>query len=176
MADPDPKDVAEAMAMAFEREDSAGELWCPPRDAEALRRWITDRSRELGGGIRRAVRFARLAAAADGRDYVRFLYLTVPTLRARHFAAAFTAASRDGRLGRQIATIELSGVRLHEPAMMPRTGTAEAGFEIAFGQMPRLAALLDILHNALGYGEVADLLRPISANGPPAAHADDVAR
>ena len=40
-------------------------------------------------------------------------------------------------------------------------------FDIDFAQMPRLAALLDVLHNALGFASVEDLLEPILARGAP---------
>jgi hypothetical protein len=173
---PSIEDVAEAMAMSFEREDAAGALWCPPNDASVLRRWITDRSRALGGGIRRVVRFARLARLADGRDYVRFIYLRIPTLRTRHFKQALQAAAAEGRLAPGIAHVGETGVRLKEPGMQVQAGPAGNGFEIEFVQMPRLAALVDVLHNALGYGAVADVLAPLLVAGTPAVHADDVAR
>src|SRR6516164_8224491 len=82
---PSDQDVADALALTLEREDAAGAPWCPPHDAIALRRWVMDRSASLGGGIRRVVRLVRLMMLADGRDYVRFLYVRLPTLRARHF-------------------------------------------------------------------------------------------
>jgi hypothetical protein len=68
-----------------------------------------------------------------------------------------------------------TGVRLKEPALQTHAGPADA-FEIEFVQMPRLAALLDVLHNALGYVAVADVLAPMLAAGAPAGEADDVAR
>jgi hypothetical protein len=66
------QDVADALAITLERQDATGAPWCPPGDGAALRRWVTDRSAALGGGIRRVVRLARLMAIADGRDYVHF--------------------------------------------------------------------------------------------------------
>jgi hypothetical protein len=161
------------MAMSFEREDATGALWCPPNDANVLRRWVTDRSRQLGGGMRRVVRLARLARLADGHDYVRFIYVRVPTLRTRHFKDALHRAAAEGRLASRIADVTESGVRLKEPALQAAAGE---GFEIDYVQMPRLAALLDVLHNALGYVAVADVLAPMLVAGPPAIHADDAAR
>src|SRR5262245_28418820 len=117
---PSAQEVAEAMAATFEREDLAGaqSRWCPERDAIVIRRWITHRSRELGGGIRRVVRFARLAAVAAGGDYMRFLYDTrIPCLRAVHFRAVLQAAHASGRLPQAVATLSPSGAMLHEPAM-----------------------------------------------------------
>jgi hypothetical protein len=172
---PSVEDVAEAMAMSFEREDAAGALWCPPNDANVLRRWVTDRSRQLGGGIRRVVRFARLARLADGHDYVRFVYVRVPSLRTRHFKEALHRAVAEGCLVSSIADVTETGVRLKEPTVQAHAAAGE-GFEIDYVQMPRLAALLDVLHNALGYVAVADLLAPILVAGSPAIQADDVAR
>jgi hypothetical protein len=42
--------------------------------------------------------------------------------------------------------------------------------------MPRLAALLDFLHNALGFTVMADLLAPLVQRGLPTRSANDVAR
>src|SRR5262245_15626645 len=179
LSSPTAQEVANAMATTFEREDLAGSQsrWCPQRDAITVRRWITDRSRELGGGIRRLVRFARLAAAAGGGDYVRFLYdARIPSLRAAHLKSALQAARASGRLPQTVAAFSPTGVLLPEPSMCLAGKVGVAGFSIDFTQMPRLAALLDILHNSLGYGPVADLLEPILVRGAPRAHADDVAR
>jgi hypothetical protein len=166
-------DVAEAMAMSFEREDSAGAPWCPANDAGVLRRWVTDRSRPLGGGIRRTVRLARLARLADGHDYLRFIYVRLPSLRTRHFRELLQRAAAEGRLGPAVAEITENAVRLKEAALQSGAGD---GFEIDFVQMPRLAALLDILHNALGYVAVADALAPMLVAGTPTVHADEVGR
>jgi len=172
---PSAQDVADALAMTLEREDASGAPWCPPGDGAALRRWVCNRSASLGTGIRRAVRLARLLAISDGRDYLRFLYVRLPTLRARHFRHALETAAVDGRLPPSFATLSDSGVNLHEAALALRTGTHDV-FEIDFAQMPRLGALLDFLHNALGFTAVADLLAPLFQRGAPAGHVDDVAR
>jgi hypothetical protein len=174
-ASPSAQDVADALAMTLEREDGAGAPWCPPGDGAALRRWVTDRSASLGTGIRRAVRLARLMAVADGRDYTRFLYQRVGSLRARHFRHGLERAAAEGRLPKSVATLSERGVHLREAAIAPQ-GTAHEGFEIDFAQMPRLAALIDILHNALGFTVVADLFAPLLAPGAPRTTADDVAR
>src|SRR5271167_4973874 len=108
---PSPQDVADALAMTLEREDGSGAPWCPPGDAVALRKWVTDRSASLGTGIRRAVRLARLMAVADGRaDYVGFLYQRVGTLRARLFRAVLERAAAEGRLPNSFATLTENGV------------------------------------------------------------------
>jgi hypothetical protein len=167
------------MAVTFEREDLAGSRsrWCPERDAIVVRRWITDRSRELGGGMRRVVRFARLAAIAGSGSYLRFLYdARMPSLRAAHFRANLQGAGASGRLEHALINISLSGVTLHEPAMCPAGAHGMAGFAMDFAQMPRVAALLDVLHNALGYAAVEDILEPVLARATPQVHADQIAR
>lgn len=174
---PSAQDVTDALAMTLEREDASGAPWCPPGDAVALRKWVTDRSASLGTGIRRAVRLARLMAVADGRaDYIRFLYERVGTLRARLFRQVLERAAAEGRLPKSIATLTENGVQLREAALTPQ-GTPQDTFEIDFVQMPRLAALLDIMHNALGFTVVADVLAPLLPKvGAPKSSADEVAR
>ena len=174
---PSAQDVADALAMTLEREDVSGALWCPPGDAVALRKWVTDRSASLGTGIRRAVRLARLMAVAEGRaDYIGFLYERVGTLRARVFRQVLERAAAEGRLPKSIVTLTEKGVRLSEAALAPQ-GAPQDTFEIDFVQMPRLAALLDIMHNALGFTVVADLLTPLLPKiGAPKSSADEVAR
>ncbi|HEY3679408.1 MAG TPA: hypothetical protein VGL45_11890 [Bradyrhizobium sp.] len=174
---PTAQDVADALAMTLEREDMSGAPWCPPGDAAALRKWVTDRSASLGTGIRRAVRLARLMAVADGRaDYIRFLYERVGSLRARLFRQVLERAAAEGRLPSSFAKLTENGVHLHEAALVPQ-GTPQDFFEIDFVQMARLAALLDIMHNALGFTTVADLLAPLLPKaGAPKSSADEVAR
>jgi hypothetical protein len=176
-ASPSAQDVADALAMTLEREDASGAPWCPPADAAALRQWVTDRSASLGTGIRRATRLARLMAVADGRtDYIRFLYERVSSLRARLFRQLIERAGTEGRLPNSVATLTANGVHLREAALTPQ-GEPEGAFEIDYVQMPRLAALLDFLHNALGFTVVADLLAPLlPKTGAPTSTADEVAR
>jgi hypothetical protein len=161
------------LALTLEREDASGAPWCPPRDAAALRRWVTDRSAQFGTGIRRAVRLVRLMALADGRDPVRFLYARLTSLRAHLFRHALESAAAQGRLPKVVAVLSQNGVLLQEPALSAEGGEA---FEIDFAQMPRLAALLDFLHNALGFCAVADLVAPLLQSRAPAGSANDVAR
>src|ERR1700722_738547 len=176
-APPSPQDVADALAMTLEREDSSGAPWCPPGDAVTLRKWVTDRSASLGTGIRRAMRLPPLVAGADGRaDYIRFLYQRVGPLRARLFRQLLERAAAEGRLPNGIATLTENGVQLREAALAPQ-GAPQDAFEIDFVQMPRLAALLDIMHNALGFTVVADLIAPLLPKiGAPKSSADEVAR
>jgi hypothetical protein len=176
-ASPSAQDVADALAMTLEREDASGAPWCPPGDAVALRQWVTDRSASLGTGIRRAARLARLMAVADGRtDYIRFLYERVGSLRARLFRQLIERAAAEGRLPNGVAILTANGVHLREAALTPQ-GEPQGAFEIDYVQMPRLAALLDFLHNALGFTVVADLLAPLlPKTGAPTSTADEVAR
>src|ERR1700751_3718234 len=102
---PSAQDVADALAMTLERDDPSGAPWCPPGDGAALRRWVTDRSASLGTGIRRAVRLARRMAVGDGRDYIRFLYEPVGSLRGRQFRAMLGRAAAEGRLPKSVATL-----------------------------------------------------------------------
>jgi hypothetical protein len=172
---PSAQDVADALGLTLERENASGTPWCPPGDGIALRRWVSDRSASLGTGIRRAVRLARVMAIANGRDYVRFLYVQLTALRSRHFQYALEEAVAQGRLQRAVATLSGTGIHLREPALLLQAGAHEQ-FEIDFAQMPRLAALLDFLHNALGFTVVADLLAPLLGQDAPPKHADEVAR
>jgi hypothetical protein len=172
---PSAQDVADALALTLEREDASGAPWCPPGDGTALRRWVTDRSGSLGSGIRRAVRLVRLMAIADGRDYIRFLYIRLSALRTRHFRQALEAAAAEGRLPPNVAILSDRGVHLLEPALAAHKGPQET-FEIDFAQMPRLAALIDILHNTLGFAVVADMLAPLLRSSIPTGTATEVAR
>jgi len=172
-AQPGIQDVAEALAITAERETPDGALWCPPYDGAVLRRWIIDRGSGLGGGIRRLIRLARLMSAAGGGDYSRFLYVQLPALRPNHFRHEL---SIDVALPSEpIAAVSDTGVVFHEPAMALQR-RQEDGFAIDFTQMPRLAALLDSLHNSHGFAAVVDILQPILGPDPCTAHADDVAR
>jgi hypothetical protein len=134
-----------------------------------------DRTGSLGSGIRRAVRLARLMALTDGRDYIRFLYVRLTALRASSFRTLVAAAARERRLPAAVATVTDTGVTLKEPALAA-VGRPFEGFEIAYAQMPRLAALVDFMHNALGFDAVADLLAPVCRTGIPPGSANEVGR
>ncbi len=170
---PSAQDVADALAMTLEREDAAGAPWCPPADGVALRRWVTDRSAQLGGGVRRVVRLARLMAITDGGDYIRFLYVRLTVLRARQFRQLLERAAAEGRLHTGIAKFSENGVRFCETELAAPDGGA---FDIDYGQMPRLAALLDFLHNSLGFAAVADVLAPLLRPDVPTSTANEIAR
>jgi hypothetical protein len=116
-------------------------------------------------------------AVTDGRaDYIRFLYERVSSLRARLFRQIIERAAKEGRMPKAFATLTPNGVHLREDALAPSSADKDV-FEIDFAQMPRLAALLDFLHNALGFTVVADLLAPLLPKmGAPKSTADEVAR
>jgi hypothetical protein len=172
---PSIQDVADALGLTLERQHVSGAPWCPPRDGEALRHWVTDRTGTLGSGIRRAVRLARLMALADGRDYTSFLYLRLSALRTSQFRSLLQIAAKERRLPVAVVMVTETGVTLNEPALAA-VGRPLEGFEIDYAQMPRLAALLDFMHNALGFGVVADLLAPVCRNRVPPGSANEVGR
>jgi hypothetical protein len=172
---PSAQDVADALGLTLERQLPSGAPWCPPGDGAVLRHWVMDRTGALGSGIRRAVRLARLMALADGRDYTRFLYLQLSALRTSQFRTLLTAAAKKGRLPASVATLTEAGVTFNEPALAA-VGRPLEGFEIDYAQMPRLAALLDFMHNAIGFSEVADLLAPVCRTGVPPGSGNEVGR
>lgn len=161
-----PSEVAEVLAITFEREILDGTHWCLPRDAATVKRWIVDQGRELGGALRRLVRLASLLAHAEERGVAEFLYVRIRTLRANEFRAALEACRKTGRL---------KGLAFELSAKGAIIGDQGRGFEIDYLQMPRIGALLDILHNALGYATVTDILAPITERDAGGSF-DDVAR
>lgn len=150
--------VAEILAITFERETASGQRWCQPRDADIVARWIARQGRELGGALRRLARLATALKDADGRSYEGFLYLRLPLLRLHHFRAALTEAHHAGRLNPAIYQLNTHGLVIAHPSHGSSLSPPSNAFDIDYGQMPRLCALLDVLHNALGYSTVADLL------------------
>lgn len=162
------QEVADVLELTAGREVAPRVPWCPPGDAAVLRRWIIDRPQALGAGIRRAVRLAAAATVCHPRGYVPVLYGEIQVLRAHAFRKVFASAKKD-LAARGIEAGE-SGLRI----AVARAHAMGTPFEIGYAQMPRLAALLDVLHNALGYGPVADLLAPVAA--APAAPHEDVSR
>lgn len=153
------REVADALSTTCERVDADGLPWCPVADGQRLSRWIIDRRRDLGTGIRRAVRLARLAAVADGQSYVRFIYVTLPRLRGGLIRDALHLAATEGRLAPPEFTLSSTGATMIEAS--PETRPHPAAFEISYSQMPMLCALLDFLHNALGFTVVAETLAPV---------------
>ena len=166
-------ELTDALAMMVERTTRHGELWCPPRVSAAISRAIFDRSEDLGSYAHQSMRFVRLAALCTPRGYVDFLYGAVPILRAEAFHSAIQAAIARGTLPTSAVRIGQDGVVLLEQAMSTRNAK---GFELAYTQMPALAAFLDVLHNTLGYAAIAALLAPIAARDVEPAPADEIAR
>lgn len=163
---------AHELREAFAALDRGEPPWCTAPDARFLRSAIVDRTEWLGTGFWQLVRLVRIAALASPRRYFEFFY-RLPALRAVHFQEALLAARKVGALPRDSVELGPGVVRLLEPALA--SGNAEA-FKLTLAQMPRLAALLDVLHNTLGYADVAKLLAPITTAGQPPAGADAVAR
>ena len=92
------------------------------------------------------------------------------------FVRSSSAPRRKAACRTSFATLTANGVHLREAALTPQ-GEPQGAFEIDYVQMPRLAALLDFLHNALGFTVVADLLAPLlPKTGAPKSTADEVAR
>ncbi len=156
--EPVGEDLWAVLSELKERTAPGGGPWCPAQDAAAVSRCIVDRTDDLGTSLQAAIRFVRLAALASPRGYIGFCY--PKRLHRDVFRAAVQEAANAGRLQPQSVAVDSSGVRLLEPGMA--AGGDGGGFEIAFAQMPRLAALLDVLHNTLGYAEVAAFLQPIA--------------
>lgn len=173
----------EAVLTTTQREVK-GDLWCSPEHGATLRKWVVTRGARLGGGLRQATRLIRLMKRLDNRnDYAHFLYNTLPLLRTRFFEQEIEAAFARGRLsGFAIPLTRLTGDKKSEVLTRkgiifcePEMSSNEKQFDLIFSQMPLVAALLDILHNALGYGVVEDIVQGI-LNEPPSCHANDAAR
>ena len=155
------QDVAEVLAISFERETPGGQPWCHPRECDLVQRWIGDQGRELAGAIRRLSRLVHIMALADGQ-YSRFLYQRINVLRAPAFVAALRQAQGAGRLPAARVMLDADGAILAHGAM-------GGAFSIPFAHMPRLCLLLDVLHNALGFAAVADVLEGLGRRDVPAA-------
>lgn len=167
---PSAHDFADAILTTTDRETASGEPWCGARDAKEVKLWLTDRSKPLGGALRQMVRLARLMARADGRHYTSFLYARVPALWTRFFRREFEEAFARGKLS-GIAETTAKGAVLTEVSM----SSEGQPFDLHYAQMPRLGALLDVLHNALGFKTVDEILEPVTGATPQGA-ADEVAR
>ena len=136
--------------MTLEREDPSGAPWCPPGDAVAVRRWVTDRSASLGTGIRRVVRLARIMAiAARARLRLASLHQADHVARVAAVSEVLERAFAEGRIPKTIEDASDTGVHLREAAVTGQVAALGRDFRARFRAMPRLAALLDFLHNAL---------------------------
>ena len=172
---PSAQDVADALAITLERQDASGAPWCPPRDGQ---RAASLGDRPQRGARRRHSPGRAPGASHGGRGRAR---LHAVSLRAADrlaratFSVRAAGRSRRGTPPNPRCNAHRHRLLLQEPALAPRAGAREQ-FEIDFAQMPRLAALLDFLHNALGFAAIADLLAPLCAAGRARRSADEVAR
>jgi hypothetical protein len=159
------QEFVDALLLTTERETPGGRPWCRPSDAAALKKALVARGIALGGLVRQMVRLVRLMQKAGVRGYVGFAYSELPALDVRHFKQRLSQAAAAGRL-RGIAEVGADGVRFTEAEMAARSGST---FSLDFVQMPKLVALLDIVHNMLGYPEVKVLLAGATDGSPQLA-------
>lgn len=173
------QEVIDAILMTTERLNPSGELWCHPKSGEILKRVIADRSKSLWGLSHQAVRLMRLMSRASGRGYSDFLYCRLSVLRTysfeREIAAAFASGQLNG-IARANAGVNVqtgdddehqvigksvrrnSGVQFIEAEM----ASDEGPFNLAYAQMGRIAAFIDILHNMLGFEEIEKLVAAVT--------------
>lgn len=107
-----------------------------------LERVVRNRARELGGYIRQMVRLVRLGALCSRTSYLEFFYKGAGSVDDFHRLAARAL------LPPGLVVVEKDRVRFLEERLASPDGRP---FELSFRQMPRLAALLDIMHYTLGY-------------------------
>ena len=162
------QEFVDAVLLTTEREARNGAPWCREADATALKKALTARGIALGGLLRQMVRLVRLVDAASGHGYIGFLYMDLHSLEARHVRHRLGEAFAHGKLAR-IARAEDSGVTFLEPEMAAASGS----FSLDYAQMPRLLALLDIVHNMLGFPAVERLVSGL--RGPTSVRAEAVA-
>lgn len=161
--DPPGRELVDALA-ALDR------LECGDRIVRFWRQTVIDRAEALAKAFAPALRLARISERAARRGYVSFLYRDVGRFRSDRFRHAFSSAQSAGRLAGAPIRIDGDRVVLDEAEL----AFGGDGFDLSFGQMPKVAAFLDILHNTVGYAETSELLAPALAPGrpDPAAIAD----
>lgn len=161
------RELADALVSVLGSDGRPGLLH--PDRAERFRRCIYSRSRALDILGLQAVRLAALMHSADPRGYWNFLY-RLPRFQTRHFRQALVTAFKLGRLkGRY----EIDDKSVH--FLSPGDSFRGERFSLSFNQMPYAAALLDLLHNALGLAEVQRILTPLFVPASEAGLADRVA-
>lgn len=171
---PNVSEVKDAILLTRLRDTPAGGLWLPElrrgdennsigQDAHMrkLRSIFLYRGPALRGALQQVVRLAHLMDRADARGYVGFLYLRLTRLTPEQFRTALSRAAMRGQLGEAFEVTQ-AGVCFLAPGM---AGSKIASFELSYAQMPFLAAVLDVLHNALGYDAVQHLLAPVLGAG-----------
>ena len=181
---PKEQELVHAFLDIADRRVSNGDHWCIPRHVTVVQRWLYGRSKDLGGALRQLVRLVRILSRVDGGRYGLAQYARLPVLRTEVFRRVLTAESERNALfgiaeinwktkrtaGGQIKR-EAIGIVLTEPAM----GVGTRRFDLRFGQMPRLVALLDVIVNLLPYCSVNELLKGLL--GPTVSDtADEFAR
>ncbi|WP_112312668.1 hypothetical protein [Pseudogemmobacter bohemicus] len=154
--------------------DGQGQAWFPyrhPKDSRISLRAVLSalflgRNRKLHGVIAQSVRLAALMDRADARGYVGFLYSRLRDLRGAAFRRALHEPLMRGRLA-DLVTADADAIHFTDGRM----NAGERSFGLGYGQMPMAAAVLDVIHNMLGYVEVAELLAPVLRGGTGTADA-----
>jgi hypothetical protein len=169
-------ELRNALATTLERTVGSGVAWCPVALHGPLIRLVALRGLPLGRAISQAVRFTRVMTLANAppqkAGYVSFLYERVRSLRTEDFRRAIEAAA--SQLPPNAIAITSRGVVMLEDELAA-TASCEP-FNIDYNQMPRVAALIDIMHNALGFAEVHSVLAPMMTGGRPTERAEVVTR
>lgn len=133
---------------------------CPIEQCLELEKAIRDRTRELGGYIRQLVRVVRLAALCSRNSYLEFFCRGLGGSNRFQQLVASAALPADA--------IQLSAEKVTFLEEQLRASDGKP-FELAFRQMPRLAALLEVLHYTLGH---ETLFNGRAARDPSASDAD----
>jgi hypothetical protein len=159
------------------------------RDAEEIVQLVTRRGEALGGHLRQLVRLVRLAALCSRHVYLEFFEVTVRTTRPNALPDVIARTLAERLVAPTKVALEGGRVLFYEQAMRPADNDARA-FEIAVGQVPRLAVLHHVLcrflhyprlcnsqaaRNPSGSDEDKGLLWPVLM-AAPACGADEVAR
>lgn len=103
-----------------------------------------------------------IAAASDGGRRFEHLFWGIDRAAPSAFRAAFAALTSEAGVVRPLA----NGIEI---------GDGADGFRIAYGRMPFLAALLEFLITALGYGPVDEAAQPFRDGATDAATVSGVA-
>ncbi len=161
-------DLVDVLNALAERQETPGWL----RVADKTRRQIVNRAKELDHSFQSVARFIRLAALVSPRAYVEFAYS--PAFTVQRFKGLTHRAVASGRLSPHAVRVDSAGVRLMESGLA--IGPGRDGFGLTFKQMVECAALLEVLHNTIGYSEVADLITPLTGRDLGAASANEIGK
>src|SRR5262249_23178206 len=116
--------------------------WFPVEQCLGLEQIVRNRSRELGGYLRQLVRMVRLASLFSRSSYLEFFH------RGQGGADAFRQLVARANVPAHAILVAADKVAFLEESLRASNGEP---FELTFRQMPRLAALLDVMHYTLGY-------------------------